>query len=335
MNADAKLDQLVRHYVDEDIPYSIEPVPFGLTNVTRIVRIQESRYIIRIYNEYTKDVPGIELESQVTSYLNRCGLSFQVPELIHTRTGENYVQFPDGTLGAMVSFLNGSAPQLADASQVRGFGRVVGEIAATLGRFDAGELSYYGCSFTQVYGLHSLAGKDAVQAFMQKPPFPVAEDAIAFYYEMLKNIERSSERITSLPKQLVHHDLLVFNLLAEDHGISGVLDFDFISLDAGIMELAIALNHVLQMSDGSLDMAEAFLQGYAEHRSATASEIDCLQLMTQIYHVAVLHIYIGQHYTGSKVEPQFSYIMQQFRSRNDWLERHDTALRSLLEVHLL
>ncbi|MEK3885647.1 phosphotransferase [Paenibacillus sp. PL2-23] len=64
--------------------------------------------------------------------------------------------------------------------------------------------------------------------------------------------------LEKLPKQLVHHDLLVFNLLAHENKIKGVLDFDFISLDVSFMEFAICLNHVLQMSNGSLEMAEAY-----------------------------------------------------------------------------
>ncbi|WP_372631568.1 phosphotransferase [Cohnella sp.] len=125
--------------------------------------------------------------------------------------------------------------------------------------------------------------------------------------------------LEKLPKQFVHHDLLVFNLLAHENKIKGVLDFDFISLDVSFMEFAICLNHVLQMSNGSLEMAEAYIRGYAKYRKGSSEEITYLQLLTQIYHIAVLHIYIGQHYSGVNVEQNFNYILNQFKTRNDWL----------------
>jgi len=86
--------------------------------------------------------------------------------------------------------------------------------------------------------------------------------------------------------------------LAQDNKISGVLDFDFISLDVSFMEFAICLNHVLQMTNGSLEMAETFIKGYAEYRKSSSQEFTHLQLLTQIYHIALLHIYIGQHHSG-------------------------------------
>ncbi|UVI30499.1 phosphotransferase enzyme family protein [Paenibacillus spongiae] len=331
----AKFDELVRHYFEDCSSYEMEPVPFGLTNLTRVITIHDVNYIARIYNPHTKNVPSLELESRITSYLSQSGLSFQVPVFLRTLTGDEYIQFADGTLGAVVSFLEGSPPELTDTGQAYGFGRVVGEISSALSHCDTRGLGFRGISFMNIYKLHPLADHRTVASFIDEPPFHIPEDDQNFYREMVSLVERSISQLQQLPAQLVHHDLLVFNLLARDNQICGVLDFDFTSMDAGFMEFAISLNHILQLSDGSLDMMDAFVKGYAAFRKSSGEEIDQLQLLTQVYHIAVLHIYIGQHYAGKDAEQPFKYILAQFRDRNDWLNDNWEATRRLLETCLL
>lgn len=332
-----KVEGLIQYYFEDAPDYSAESVPFGLTNLTKIININERKYVTRIYNPFTKSIPSIELESKITSYLSQQNLSFQVPVFIRTMSGDDYVRFPDGILGAMVSFLNGHAPDLTEVHHAEEFGRIVGEITSALGKYEdsEGSLTYYGISFSNMYRIHPLADMSSVKSFFEEPPFHIARGDVAFYSKMILSVENSIDLLEKLPKQFVHHDLLVFNLLAHENKIKGVLDFDFISLDVSFMEFAICLNHVLQMSNGSLEMAEAYIKGYAKYRKGSLEEITCLQLLTQIYHIAVLHIYIGQHYSGVNVERNFNYILNQFKTRNDWLTDYNTPLQRLLESYLL
>jgi homoserine kinase type II len=330
-----KIEQLVHYYFKDAPNYSAESVPFGLTNLTKIIKINERKFVIRIYNRFTKSIPSIELESKITSYLSHQNLSFQVPVFIHTENGDDYVQFPDGTLGAMVSFLEGHAPDLSEAHHADEFGRVVGEFTSALAKYTDKSLTYCGIPFSNIYSIHPLADIASVKSFFDKPPFHIPEGDIAFYREMILSVEKSMDMLEKLPKQFVHHDLLVFNLLTPDNEIRGILDFDFISYDVSFMEFAICLNHVLQMSDGSLEIAEAFIKGYAEHRQGSSPEFTHLQLLTRIYHIAVLHIYIGQQHSGVNVEQNFNYILNQFKTRDAWLNDYNSLLQRLLESYLL
>ena len=328
-------ESFIRRYAAESSDVRFEPVPYGLTNITTIVVIDGKKYVARIYNPHIKSIAGIELESRIASYLNKEKLSFQVPQFVRTHTNEEIVKLPDGRLGAVVTFLEGSPPRLETAEQAEAFGHVVGEFSSALNGYDSGDSGEAGTSFLDYDRLHPLGNRGAVEVFMERTPFVLEESEKVFFIEMLKAVERNKVDLNELPRQLVHHDLLVYNLLAEDERISGLLDFDFLSVDIGFMEFAISLNHVLQMSEGSLDMAEAFVHGYAGCRKGTSEEIGSLQLLTQIYHIAVLHIYIGQHLAGAVIEPQFRYILRQFRTRNDWFTAHGATLKTLLEHYLL
>lgn len=332
----ARIEEMIHYYFeDEHLNYDIDSVPFGLTNLTKIVRIHDEQYVARIYNRYTKDILGIRLEAYLTSFLSNSKLSFEVPVFLRTLAGGDFVQFADGALGAMVTFLGGNVPELSSIQQAAEFGRVVGELSSALEKCDSGALGCLGKSFADIYGLHPLADAHAVKSFMDGSPFPIAENQLSFYHEMVSIVENSIPLLEELPQQFVHHDVLIFNLLAQGNHIRGVLDFDFASRDISFMEFAICLNHVLQMSNGSRAMLEAFIKGYADFRKGTAQEIGHLQLLTQIYHIAVLHIYVGQHYSGVDIEQNFNYMLNQFRTRNDWLNEHGTSVRQQLEYYLL
>ncbi|OCT17257.1 hypothetical protein A8709_27390 [Paenibacillus pectinilyticus] len=328
------IDELVQHYF-MDLNYKMASVPFGLTNLTKIITVDDTKYVIRIYNPYTKHAAGLAFESQITTFLTNKKLPFQVPVFLRTREGEEYVQLSNGMLGAIVSFIEGDVPTLLDIQQAVEYGQVVGEISSTLLNYDTELLEYQGISFSEIYHLHPLANRLAVTSFMENPPFPIAEANLTFYQEMISLLDKNIHELKALPQQLVHHDLLIFNLLAQDNRIVGVLDFDFTSMDASFMEFAICLNHILQMSSGSLEMAEGFIQGYVRYRKSSLQEINQLQLLTQVYHIAVLHFYIGQHHAGIDIKENFTYILNQFHVRNDWLNRNGLSLKQLLEFYLL
>ncbi|KRE41793.1 phosphotransferase [Paenibacillus sp. Soil522] len=192
-----------------------------------------------------------------------------------------------------------------------------------------------GVSFTEIYSLHPLADYQAVASFIKAPPFEIPQTALNFYKETVSFVEKNKLELLALPKQLVHHDVLIYNLLSKDNRIHGVLDFDFTSIDISFMEFAISLNHVIQLTNGSWDMTEAFIKGYSQFRKCTYREMNQLQLLTQIYHIAVLHIYIGQHYSGRNIEQNFNYILNQFQTRNDWLNNHCSSIKRLIENYLL
>ncbi|KRF06787.1 hypothetical protein ASG89_18190 [Paenibacillus sp. Soil766] len=323
------IDEIVHNYF-EDSFYEIESVPFGLTNLTKILILNDQKYVIRNYNRHTKNVESIKFEAQITSCLSKQNLSFVVPIFINTIVDEQFVHLSDGTLGAIVSFVEGSVPEITSIKQATDFGSIVGEVSSALSQCNV-DCKFEGVPFTEFYSLHPLADYYAVASFIKSPPFEISQTALNFYKEMISFVEQNKLELMELPKQLVHHDVLIYNLLSKENKIHGVLDFDFTSLDISFMEFAISLNHVIQLTNGSLEMTEAFIKGYSQFRKFTYQEMNQLQLLTQIYHIAVLHIYIGQHYSGNNIEQNFNYILSQFQSRNDWLNKHRSSIKILLE----
>jgi len=328
------LDWLITQYFPNDTAKT-EPVPFGLTNTTCFVSVKDRNYVARLYNRHTKSLQSLELEINVTSFLKSIPLSFEIPSFLPSQSGEAYVTLPGGTLGAIVSYIEGTAPALSTLKDAYSFGRIVGEISTRLGEYERPQsFDYEGIPFTDLYRLHPLADQESVASFWDSPPFPVTDEQKLAYNEALACVEEQRGALMELPRQLVHHDLLVFNLLSIDDVITGVLDFDFLAVDIAFLEFAISLNHVLQLSGGSLEMAAAFVEGYSAFRTGSSEEFRLLRTMTRLYHVAVLHIYIGQYRSGKDITKAFAYIANQLIERDNWLSCNAGNLERLwMEVN--
>ncbi|MFX3633135.1 MAG: phosphotransferase enzyme family protein [Candidatus Pristimantibacillus sp.] len=328
------LRSIIEHYFPLEI-VNTEPVPFGLTNTTCFVTVKDQRYVARHYDRYTKSVESLHLEMEVTSFLLHSTLSFHIPSFLSTQNGDLSVTLSDGTMGVVVSYIQGTVPPLQTPNDAHLFSRVVGEVSTRLSEYERPmDIKYDGIPFTDLYRLHPLASVESIASFWERPPFPVTDEQQHYYNEALISVETNYEALLSLPRQLVHHDLLVFNLLSVERSITGVLDFDFLAVDISFLEFVISLNHVLQMSGGSLEMAAAFIEGYAVFRTCSSEELRQLRTLTRLYHIAVLHIYIGQYGAGKNNSKAFAYIANQLIERDNWLEHNEGHLEGLLSLLL-
>ncbi|MEO2260353.1 hypothetical protein ABGV43_25980 [Paenibacillus amylolyticus] len=140
-----RFDEIILHYF-EDTEYTLEAVPFGLTNTTKILEIHGQRFIVRIYNRHLKTMDGIELECKV---LESTHSSFQVPLFHRAIDGQNYLLLEDGTLASITSFLEGTVPQLSSVDKSKKFGQLVGEFSTRMQGFPIGKQVCRGSSFTK------------------------------------------------------------------------------------------------------------------------------------------------------------------------------------------
>ncbi|XEC94324.1 phosphotransferase enzyme family protein [Paenibacillus tarimensis] len=317
--------ELLSYYFDEK-QYVVEPVPFGLTNLTKIIRINDHRFVARVYNPQTKDVAQLKFEIELISYLQQCGLSFEVPEFIPAKDGRNFVEI-SGKLGAVVHYIEGEMPDPTRIGHVEEMGRTAGQLSAALSLFKPQEGEAQGLVFHHLDSLHQLSGRQAVLKFIDSPSFALEPEGIKIVRELLEEIENCKGELDALPQQIVHHDLLIFNLLiGSNDQMNGVLDFDFASWDLRALELAVCLNHLLQFGDDSLEHVQSFVDQYFRYMTLNEDEIEKLPLLMRMYYVSLLTIYIGQHAEGKDIQSPFLFILDQLYRRTIWLERDSERL---------
>ncbi|MCM3745875.1 phosphotransferase [Paenibacillus pasadenensis] len=313
------IEEIIVHYFHyEDV--KTESVPFGLTNTTVFITVNDQKFVIRKYDRYTKSIQSLHLEMNITSFLEGLQLPFEIPRFLPTLNGEKFVKLQDGTLGACVTYIQGSVPELLTPKDAKTIGRVVGELSNKLNMYKQPDnLNFSGIPFTDMYTIHPLVNQESVESFWNNPPFQITDEQKNGYHLAVASVKNQLESLKLLPKQYVHHDLLLYNLLATGENITGVLDFDFMGYDIAFLEFVISFNHVLQESKGSLLMAAAFIDGYTEYCSFSKDELRQLITLTRLYHVAVLHIYIGQYLAGKDIRLAFTYIINQLIERDCWL----------------
>ncbi|WP_143069347.1 phosphotransferase [Paenibacillus sp. OV219] len=189
-------------------------------------------------------------------------------------------------------------------------GKAVGELSVAFATLsDKGTTETAPLSFCELDTLHPLSGTAALVDFIQNPPFEIKREGVARVRQLLNELKERHTELERLPRQIVHHDLLIFNLLTRSDGtMSGVLDFDFASRDIRAIELAVCLNHLLQFHPGLLEPVRIFMKVFSAEMRLNADEMKQLPFLMNIYYVALLTIYVGQHASGKDVQHAFTYI---------------------------
>lgn len=327
--------ELASHYFTSDIE-QMNNVPFGLTNDSQIIVVRNQKYVARIYNEYSKTLERLRFEIELTSSLTSQNLSFRIPEFMITLDGAQFVKLSNGQFGAVMPFIEGIVPQLSSETDIKQYGKIVGELSAALQEYNGGEAIDV-VRFYNLNTVHPLCTEETIVQFLQAPPFLVEQDTLVILREAFHVMNDNCSFFQQLPQQMIHHDVLVFNLLANQvtGKITGVLDFDFASYDIRALELAVCVNHLLQFNDRSLTGLEWFLDEYALYMKLTEEEIKSFPLLMRLYYVSLLCIYIGQHHSGKDIAAYFHIISEQLVRRSQWLKQHDMELIALLKVKLL
>lgn len=327
--------ELASHYFTSGIE-RMNDVPFGLTNYSQIIVVSNQKYIARIYDEHSKTLERLQFEIELTSFLTSQQLSFRIPEFMLTLDGQQYVKLSSGQLGVVMPFIEGVVPQLGNESDIREYGKVVGELSAALQAYSGSEPSDT-VQFYNLYTLHPLATEASIEQFLHAPPFPIDQEALIMLQEAIHEMKNNYCLFQALPMQMIHHDLLVFNLLADQAtgDLTGVLDFDFASYDMRSLELAICLNHLLQFDDPAFTRLEWFIDEYAQHMILTEDELLSFPLMMRLYYVSLLCLYIGQHQAGKDITNYFPIILEQLARRSQWLKHHEQELITLLQAKYL
>ena len=326
--------ELIRHYFDEEV--YMEAVPFGLTNYSKVITVNNNKYIARIYNPHSKDLESLKFEIELITYLEQQKLSFEVPGFINSKAGHPYVSLSSGQYGAVMKFIEGEVPNLSQAPDLSEYGRVVGELSVAFKEFKSEKHSRI-LTFYDLYNLHPLSNEKSINHYFEHLPFEIEHNVIIIIKETIQDVLNKTNILKQLPKQMIHHDILIFNLLfgSKDKRMNGVLDFDFASNDIRALELAICISHIVQYTNGSFEALELFLNAYSEYMSLSIEEIESIPLLIKMYYAALICIYIGQFYSGQKIESYFNVIVNQFLIMRQWMENHEITLSECIKSKLL
>ena len=272
------MEQIVAQYFAQGV-WEVNDGSSGCNNTTRFLSVtnemEDTRtYIVRIYESH-QDLGKVAFEHHVLNALNQQQLGFKVPQPITNLKGSTIGRTATGKLVSIAKAIEGKNPQLQSARQYRQLGEIIGELTVALGALKVDtHPAYYPC-----YDLDSAYPScplTEVLAFCNAPPegFDQARFcALRKYFIAFREVLPS---LKALPHQLTHGDVNASNVLENKEGqIDTVLDFEFVTWDLRLMDLAVGLSETLKIKGDQTRLWEEiknFLEGYSQHVTLTEAE---------------------------------------------------------------
>lgn len=236
----------------------VQRVGSGNINVTYTVTTQRGVFALQMLHDVIPDAAALDMQA-VTTHLAAHGLL--VPSLIMTVDGQPFARAEDGSRWRVYPWIAGEIfDALPNAEMARVAGRIVGAMHHALADLDytpQGSIPHFHDTAFIVDELQS------VRAQMHESVATVADDVLATLPGLI---------ITDQPRQLVHGDLKISNLVFDDEGKAvGIIDFDTVLLHSRAVDFGDALRSWCNRTaeddaQAQFDMTffDAATAGYAE-----------------------------------------------------------------------
>eukprot|EP00798_Chlamydomonas_sp_ICE-L_P015612 gene15612-21717_t len=254
-----------------------EPTQGGVNNCTQYVTVNTQppkKYVIRVYNNACNN-KLVKWEHDILRQLQSMQLSFRVPVgLPCPEDGNTFVTLSNGTNAALFELIPGHLPKLSMVTEI---GKASGELVTALAKCRGSGDS----PIAPIHDLwkvhHGVPSKEVFLSSIQAPAFDGVRESMDFLAAQLELMEREVEgfKLQGLPWQIMHGDLHYDNILVDDEGVTGLLDFEFLATDWRVMELAICLCKYVGEPD-PLPYLKLFIDGYATTGSLTRAEMKAL-----------------------------------------------------------
>ncbi|WP_134702638.1 phosphotransferase [Ammoniphilus sp. YIM 78166] len=297
----------------------------GMNNSTFYIQDGVSSYVLRRYEGH-KDVDKVGFEHTVLFALARESLPFHTPVPILTCDGASYMTTEEEKLVSLFPFIPGDNPTFAEPGQLLEFGRGTAVLTKVLSSVEVDAKPAYP-------PYYEMEVTKEVLEFCSNPPFPELAGELEEMGRQLLDFSRHVPTLRSLPHQLIHGDLNASNVLYDSAGkLTAILDFEFVTYDLRVMELAVCLSDVTKPGmDDELRWLkiEAYLQGYGSELRLSPEEIQVIPLLIQLRRLDVFVHFLGRYWDGVDEIGTVKAQIQSTRARTQWLEANRTKLMEM------
>jgi homoserine kinase type II len=243
---------LLAHYTLGELE-SLEGIAQGIENTNYFLDTTTGRYVLTLFEKIPReDLPFyVGLMHHLAEHDIRCPAPMALQE-------GGFLAEVAGKPAVIVTRLPG-APHLAPTpDQCRKVGRILADIHEAGLEYDA--------------GLANWRGQAWREGFAQRVRTKVTADEAALIDS--ENRYQALHDDTVLPQGVIHGDLFRDNVLWDEEGEGGVIDFYFACDDALLYDVAITVNDWCTDARATLDpeRTDALLEGYDAHRPLTDLE---------------------------------------------------------------
>jgi homoserine kinase type II len=316
-----------------------EAVPFtgaGTNNTTRLIKSGDSLYVLRIYESH-KDQDKIRYEHEVLLALSSMNLPFATPVPQRNKEGETFTILAtnQGKIAALFTFSEGHNPQFHKHSEIYSFGESIALLSHAMNPIKLALSPVYP-PYYQLDAGHPACSADKLLSFCNQAPADFQAYSSQLY-SIGRHIQQFNEQIPmlmTLPHQLIHGDLNRTNVLVDDTGkICAILDFEFVTRDLRVMELAVALTDICNPAAPTEEMwlcTRRLLSGYFARRTLTSEELQAIPTLLTLRKLDVFIHFLGRYWDGVNDSAFVIRYINELYQQLDQAEQGLQRLRTIL-----
>lgn len=267
----------------------------GMNNITRVIKTEEHTYNLRIYCNH-QDKQKVSFEHSILFQLLAGTFPLEHPIPVKTRFGSSVAELEDGRLVALYSYIEGS--QQASENLYLSLIEATAHLSKALDQIklvDQGEYSPY-------YELETNYPSFTEEQFNQWRNNGL-QDRL---YQMLltlndtrAELENKKELFKALPHQFIHGDINFSNSVSRDNSVIGLLDFEFVTYDLRVMELAVVLIELFKQSgENKRERLKHYLACYTRIHQLTEEELELLPDLVKLRAIDVAFHFMTRYAAG-------------------------------------
>jgi homoserine kinase type II len=306
---------------------SAKPASHGVVNETAFAETSAGRYVVR-RNQRKLGRASLELRHRLLAWLRSRG--FPGPRIVPARSGDMAVEV-DGRLFEVYTFIDGDEFNPDRPAHLSGAGTVLARYHRAIEGFPDAPTDGPRYTPGSIMGL--------TERLMQRDLMGELTEPLSWYDRRAAELRKAlpDAAYAALPHVLIHGDMHRDNLIFRGDTVAALIDFDQVTVDARIVDLADALVD-LAVGDappdwfpwgvyaGPLDerRSRLLLEGYTMIAPLTPAERHALPILIEvIWMQGNLRRVLGT----SDAEPDYHLeVLNQGRRLAQWLRDHPEAL---------
>ena len=324
MNESTYFDLFLNKY-ELERPLTVENRESGMNNTTRIVAAGDGRkYVLRIYNNH-QDSNIVRLEHEVLKELSARPLPFRIPVPLPNKLGDTVSVAEDGKVSALFRYIEGKRPSAQVEAHIRALGKAAGELTAALGQIRPDSKPLYSPYFL-LESTYEGMDCDAFTGLAERSEALAARRGSLLALQREREaLQASTEGIRHLPQQWIHGDIVFNNTVAQEDVIVGVLDFEFCTVDARAMELAVIAADLVRtehQASTSVRRIKLLLDGYGGAFRLTDEELAALPTLMKLRQLDVALHFACRYRDGLDGEEVLAGIIDQSAHCCNWVDHY-------------
>lgn len=312
--------------------WTVEQGEGGMNNTTRMVRTGPANaYMLRVYNNH-RDESIVLLEHEILTALAASPLPLAVPVPVANRLGSTVTTAEDGRLAGLCAYIPGQRPSIANSLQLKSLGKAAAELMHASSGLRIRREPVYEPYFELESTYGSPSGDDFLRLAELSGKLASGRPLLERLREEYERCGLVCEAASKLPRQWIHGDLVLNNTVADGDDIIGLLDFEFTTVDARAMEIAVALMDIVQAKPegDTLRRAAAFCEGFRSRMRLSDEEIGLLPELMKLRMLDVSLHFMSRFNDGLDGAEVLETIVIGAGEACEWVRSHGAELTRLL-----